>query len=29
MKDVTFSLDEFHADIDGTNKKLVGALNGH
>jgi urea carboxylase len=29
MRDVTFSLDEFHRDIDGTNKKIVGALNGH
>jgi urea carboxylase len=29
MRDVTFSLDEFHEDIDGTNKKLVGVLYGH
>ncbi len=25
---VTFSLDDFHADIDGANAKLMGALNG-
>jgi len=29
MANVTFSLDEFHADIDGTNAKLTGALHGH
>ena len=29
MQNVTFSLDEFHKDIDGTNRKLEGALNGH
>ena len=29
MRNVTFSLDEFHKDIDGTNRKLEGALNGH
>jgi hypothetical protein len=29
MTDVTFSLDEFRADIDGTNAKLTGALYGH
>jgi len=29
MTNVTFSLDEFHKDIDGTNRKLEGALNGH
>jgi urea carboxylase len=28
IKDVTFSLDAFHQDIDATNAKLVGALNG-
>ena len=26
---VDFSLDAFHADIDGTNAKLTGALHGH
>jgi urea carboxylase len=26
--EVTFSLDDFHADVDGTNAKLMGALNG-
>lgn len=25
---VTFSLDDFHADVDGTNARLMGALNG-
>ena len=29
MRNVTFSLDEFHKDIEGTNRKLEGALNGH
>jgi urea carboxylase len=29
IRNVTFSLDEFHKDIDGTNRKLEGALNGH
>jgi urea carboxylase len=29
LRNVTFSLDEFHKDIDGTNRKLEGALNGH
>ena len=29
MANVDFSLDDFHADIDGTNAKLTGALNGH
>jgi urea carboxylase len=29
MRNVTFSLDEFHKDIDGYNRKLEGALNGH
>jgi urea carboxylase len=29
MSNVTFSLDEFHKDIDGTNRKLEGALYGH
>jgi hypothetical protein len=28
MAEVTFSLDDFHADVDGTNAKLMGALNG-
>ncbi|HZT20395.1 MAG TPA: allophanate hydrolase subunit 1 [Dongiaceae bacterium] len=28
MRDVTFSLDEFHKDIDGYNRKLEGVLNG-
>ncbi|HJR20855.1 MAG TPA: allophanate hydrolase subunit 1, partial [Dongiaceae bacterium] len=28
LQNVTFSLDEFHKDIDGTNRKLEGALNG-
>ena len=28
MRDVTFSLDEFHKDIDGYNHKLEGVLNG-
>jgi urea carboxylase len=28
MRDVTFSLDEFHADMDGYNAKLTGVLNG-
>jgi urea carboxylase len=28
IKDVTFSLAEFQKDIDGTNKKLMGALYG-
>ncbi len=27
MADVTFSLDDFNADIDGTNAKLMEALN--
>jgi urea carboxylase len=29
MRDVTFSLDEFHKDIDGYNRKLEGVLNGN
>ena len=29
MASVDFSLDDFHADIDGTNAKLTGALHGH
>lgn len=29
MSDVTFSLEEFHRDIDGYNRKLEGALYGH
>lgn len=29
MRDVTFSLEEFHKDIDGYNRKLEGALNGN
>jgi len=29
MASVDFSLDAYHADIDGTNAKLTGALNGH
>jgi urea carboxylase len=29
MANVDFSLDDFHADIDGTNAKLTGALHGH
>jgi urea carboxylase len=29
MRDVTFSLEEFHRDIDGYNRKLEGALNGN
>ena len=29
MRDVTFSLDEFHQDIDGYNRKLDGVLHGH
>jgi urea carboxylase len=29
MRNVTFSLDAFHKDIDGTNRKLESALNGH
>ena len=29
MRDVTFSLDEFHRDIDGYNRKLEGVLYGH
>ena len=28
MRDVTFSLDEFQKDIDGTNRKLDGVLHG-
>ena len=28
MKDVTFDLNEFKKDMDGTNAKLMGALNG-
>ena len=28
MSPVTFSLDEFNADIDGYNRKLEEALNG-
>jgi urea carboxylase len=28
MAEVTFSLDDFHADVDGTNAKLMGALDG-
>jgi hypothetical protein len=26
---VTFSLSEFQADIDGTNARIMEALNGH
>jgi len=29
MADVTFSLEDFQADMDGTNARLMGALNGH
>ena len=29
IRDVTFSLDEFKKDIDGYNRKLMGALHGH
>jgi urea carboxylase len=29
ITNVTFSLDEFQTDIDGTNAKLTGALYGH
>jgi urea carboxylase len=29
MRDVTFSLEDFHRDIDGYNRKLEGALNGN
>jgi urea carboxylase len=29
MRNVTFSLDEFHRDIDGYNRKLERMLNGH
>jgi urea carboxylase len=29
MRNVTFSLDEFHRDIDGYNRKLEATLNGH
>jgi urea carboxylase len=29
MRNVTFSLDEFHRDIDAYNRKLEGVLNGH
>ena len=29
MRNVTFSLDEFHKDIDAYNRKLEGALYGH
>jgi urea carboxylase len=29
MANVDFSLDAYHADIDGTNAKLTGAINGH
>src|SRR6195256_53712 len=29
VTNVSFLLDEFHADIDGTNAKLTGALYGH
>jgi urea carboxylase len=29
MRDVTFSLDEFHQDIDGYNRKLEGVLHGN
>lgn len=29
MKNVTFSLDEFHKNIDGYNRKLDGVLHGH
>lgn len=29
MANVDFSLDAFHADIDGSNAKLTGALHGH
>ncbi len=29
MKDVTFDLADFKKDMDGTNAKLMGALNGH
>jgi hypothetical protein len=28
MRPVTFSLDDFNADIDGYNRKLEGVLNG-
>ena len=29
MADVSFSLADFQADMDGTNARLMGALNGH
>ncbi len=29
IRDVTFSLDAFQKDIDGTNAKLMGSLYGH
>ncbi len=29
IRDVTFSLKDFQADIEGTNKQLVGVLNGN
>jgi urea carboxylase len=29
IREVTFSLDEFNKDIDGTNRKLEEALHGH
>jgi urea carboxylase len=29
MRNITFSLDEFHRDIDAYNRKLYGALDGH
>jgi hypothetical protein len=29
MTNVTFSLQQFQTDIDGTNAKLTGALYGH
>ena len=29
MTNVTFSLDDYEKDIDGTNSKLMGALHGH
>lgn len=28
IKDVTFDLAQFNKDMDGTNAKLMGALNG-
>ena len=29
MRNVTFSLDEFHKDIDAYNRKLNEVLHGH